>query len=44
MYTSKLFGLGYAKQVGDFIKYLVYSIISVSPAFILNFVNISGII
>lgn len=43
-YTGKLFGLGYVKQVKDFIKYLIYSIISVIPAYVMTFVDIHSIL
>lgn len=43
-YTGKLFGLGYVKQVKDFSKYLVLSLIAVIPAFLLTYLNISGIV
>lgn len=43
-YTGKLFGLGYVKQVKDFSKYLVFSVIAVIPAFLLTYLNISGIL
>lgn len=43
-YTGKLFGLGYVKQVKDFSKYLVFSVIAVIPAFLLTYLNISGIV
>lgn len=43
-YTGKLFGLGYVKQVKDFSKYLIYSIISIIPAIIMIYSNVSCII
>lgn len=43
-YTGKLFGLGYFAQVRDFIKYLIYSFVAVSPAFLLSFTSLSTII
>lgn len=43
-YTGKLFGLGYVKQVKDFSKYLVFSVIAVIPAFLFTYLSISGII
>lgn len=43
-YTGKLFGLGYVKQVKDFSKYLVLSLIAVIPAFLFTYLNISGIV
>lgn len=43
-YTGKLFDYGYLKQWKDFGGYLFFSIISVLPAFILTFFNISNII
>lgn len=39
-YTGKLFGLGYVKQVKDFSKYLLYSIVAVIPATLVTYVNI----
>lgn len=39
-YTGKLFGLGYFAQVKDFIKYFIYSIVAVLPAFILSYTSI----
>lgn len=39
-YTGKLFGLGYLKQVKDFSKYLIFSLISSTPAFLCTFINI----
>ena len=36
-YTGKLFGLGYLAQVRDFIKYLIFSAVAVTPAFMLSF-------
>ena len=43
-YTGKLFNLGYKTQVGDFIKYLIFSIIAVLPAYLLSFSNLHPII
>ena len=43
-YTGKLFGLGYVKQVKDFSKYLLFSIISVVPAYAITFVDINSIL
>lgn len=40
-YTGKLFGLGYLQQVKDFSKYLFFSIISISPAILINYININ---
>lgn len=39
-YTGKLFDLGYVKQVKDFSKYLLCSIVAVVPAFVVTYVNI----
>ena len=36
-YTGKLFDLGYTKQVKDYSRYLLLSIISVVPSFLLTF-------
>ena len=43
-YTGKLFGLGYLKQVKDFIKYLIFSFISVIPAYVITFINIHSVL
>ena len=43
-YTGKLYGLGYREQVRDFIKYLLYSAIAVSPAFFLTFTETPSIV
>ena len=43
-YTGKLYGLGYFEQVRDFIKYLLYSLISVAPAFLLTYTTWNPII
>lgn len=43
-YTGKLFDLGYVKQVKDFGKYLLYSFISVLPAFALTFTHLNSIL
>lgn len=43
-YTGKLFGLGYFKQVKDFIKYFLCSFISIVPAFLLTITNMQNII
>lgn len=43
-YTDKFFGLGYLKQIRDFIKYLVCSAISSLPAFLLTFTDLSEIV
>lgn len=42
-YTGKLFGLGYVKQVKDFSKYLVFSVIAVIPAVMLTLTNIPSV-
>ena len=42
-YTGKLYGLGYFDQVRDFIKYLIFSLLSVSPAFILTYTTLHPI-
>ena len=42
-YTGKLFGLGYVKQVKDFSKYLLFSIISIVPAYAVTLVDINSI-
>ena len=43
-YTGKLFGLGYWAQVRDFIKYLLFSALSVLPAFLLSFTQLNSIL
>jgi hypothetical protein len=43
-YTGKLFGLGYVAQVKDFIKYLLYSFLSVLPAFLLTYTSLSSVL
>ncbi len=43
-YTGKLFGLGYLKQVHDFIKYFICSFISVVPAFLLTFTELDSVV
>ena len=43
-YTGKLFGLGYVKQVKDFSKYLIYSIIAVIPAFLITLINVHNVV
>ena len=42
-YTGKLFGLGYWAQVRDFIKYLLFSALSVLPAFLLSLTQLNSI-
>lgn len=36
-YTGKLFGMGYFRQIKDFIPYILLSLIAVAPAFILTY-------
>ena len=43
-YTGKLFGLGYLKQVKDFMRYLIFSLISVIPAYVITFIDIHSIV
>lgn len=43
-YTGKLFGLGYLKQMRDFIKYFLFSFLSVVPAFLLTFTNLNCVV
>lgn len=43
-YTGKMFDLGYIKQVKDFSKYLLCSMISVAPAFMLTYTNLNNIV
>lgn len=43
-YTGKLYGLGYFEQVADFIKYLLFSFVAVTPAFVLSFTAIPPIL
>lgn len=41
-YTGKIYGLGYWKQLKDFMPYAIYSIISCLPAFLITFLSISN--
>lgn len=43
-YTGKLFALGYLTQLRDFIKYLMFSVIAVVPAFMLTYTTLYPII
>lgn len=43
-YTGKLYGLGYFDQVRDFIKYLLYSLIAVAPAFFLTYSALPSVV
>lgn len=43
-YTGKLFGLGYVKQVKDFSKYVLYSLIAVIPAFLITLIDIHNVV
>jgi hypothetical protein len=43
-YTGKLFGLGYTAQLKDFSKYLIYSLLAVSPAYLLTYTALPHII
>lgn len=43
-YTGKLFHLGYITQLKDFIGFLLYSILSCLPAYMLTFLDLSPII
>ena len=43
-YTGKLFNLGYFKQMGDFSKYLIFSLIACFPTFMMTFYDIPPII
>ena len=43
-YTGKLFNLGYLKQVKDFCKYMIFSLISVIPAFICTFLDVHSLL
>ena len=43
-YTGKLFGLGYIKQFSDFIKYMVMSLLSCIPAYVLTFIDINPLL
>lgn len=42
-YTGKLFGLGYLKQLGDFMPYLGLSVVACAPALAMTFVPIHPI-
>lgn len=39
-YTGKLFGLGYGKQLKDFLKYFLFSLLAVIPAYWVSYVDI----
>ena len=43
-YTGKLYGLGYFEQVKDFIRYLLFSFVAVTPSFALSFTAIHPIL
>lgn len=43
-YTGKLFGLGYFLQLCDFIKYMLYSVIAVTPTFMITYTELHPII
>lgn len=43
-YTGKLFDLGYVKQLNDFSKYLLFSIISCLPAYMMTYIALSNIL
>ena len=43
-YTGKLFGLDYTAQIKDFAKYLIYSLLAVSPAYLLTYTALPHII
>lgn len=43
-YTGKLFHLGYVKQLKCFIPYIIYSLIAVTPAFLLTYVPVHQIV
>ena len=43
-YTGKLYGLGYFDQVRDFIKYLLFSLLAVAPAFLLTYSALPSIV
>ncbi len=42
-YTGKLYGLGYFNQVRDFIKYFIFALLSVTPAFLLTHTTLTPI-
>lgn len=39
-YTGKLFGLGYFKQMGDYIKYFLLSILACTPGYVISFSSV----
>ena len=39
-YTGKLFGLGYVKQLKDFLKYFLFSLLAVIPAYLVSSMDI----
>lgn len=43
-YTGKLFTLGYVKQVKDFSKYLLCSVIATSPAFLITYSHMCNVL
>lgn len=43
-YTGKLYGLGYFEQVKDFIRYLLFSFVAVTPSFALSFTAVHPIL
>lgn len=43
-YTGKLFNLGYIKQMEDFFKYLIFSLIACSPTFLMTYYSFSPIL
>lgn len=42
-YTGKLFGLGYFRQLKDFFRYLMFSLISVIPAYMMTYAAIHSV-
>lgn len=42
-YTGKLFGLGYFKQLRDFIKYVVCALIAVTPAYFISILELNSV-
>lgn len=43
-YTGKLFGLGYRRQWGDFVIYLIASVIACLPAYLFTFLNLPHLV
>lgn len=40
-YAGKLFGMGYLSQIRDFMPYIIFSFVAVTPAFLLTYSSLS---